>query len=58
MNIYIIAGAPGIGKSTSGYQFVPKGLPIIDQDLAAYHYKKNNFSDYQQLAILNSNQNI
>ena len=34
MNIYIIAGPPGVGKSTSGYRFVPADVSIIDQDLS------------------------
>lgn len=58
MNIYIIAGPPGIGKSTTGYRFVPTQLPIIDQDLAAYQYRKEGFIDYQHLASLKSNQQI
>ena len=58
MNIYIIAEPPGIGKSTSSYRFVPVGVPIIDQDLAAYQYRKEHFIDYQQLASLSSNQRI
>jgi predicted ABC-type ATPase len=58
MNIYIIAGPPGIGKSTSGYRFVPAEIPIIDQDLAAYQYRKEGFTDYQHLATLKSNQQI
>lgn len=58
MNIYIIAGPPGIGKSTSGYRFIPAEVPIIDQDLAAYQYRKEGFADYQHLATLKSNQQI
>lgn len=58
MNIYILAGPPGSGKSTSSYRFVPRGLPIIDQDLAAYHYRKEGFADYQHLATIKSNQQI
>lgn len=55
MNIYVIAGPPGIGKSTSGHRFVPNNIPIIDQDLAAYQYRKEGFTDYQHLAPLKSN---
>jgi predicted ABC-type ATPase len=58
MNLYILAGPPGVGKSTVGYRFVPSKVPIIDQDLAAYHYRKDGFIDYQQLATLKSNQQI
>ena len=58
MNIYLIAGPPGIGKSTSSFRFIPSGTTIIDQDLAAYHYRKEGFGDYKQLATLSSNQNI
>lgn len=58
MNIYIIAGPPGIGKSTSGYRFIPAEVPIIDQDLAAYQYRKEGFADYQHLATLKSNQQL
>jgi len=47
MNICIIAEPPGIGKSSSSYSYVPDGVPIIDQDLAAYQYRKDGFRDYQ-----------
>ena len=58
MEIYIIAGPPGIGKSTSGVKYLPKNIPVIDHDLAAYQYKKQGFDDYQQLSILSGNQKI
>jgi 2-phosphoglycerate kinase len=58
MNIYLIAGPPGIGKSSSSFDYVPNGLSIIDQDLAAYQYRKEGFLDYQQLATLGVNQKI
>ncbi len=51
MIIYVIAGPPGIGKSTNGRAFIPAGVPIIDHDLAAYQYKKRGFTDYQGLSV-------
>lgn len=58
MNIYLIAGPPGIGKSTNGLAFIPTDVPIIDQDLAAYQYKKQGFADYQDLASLSTNRHV
>ncbi|QDK80986.1 hypothetical protein EXU85_21155 [Spirosoma sp. KCTC 42546] len=58
MNIYVIAGPPGIGKSTSGKNFIPRKTPIIDQDLAGYQYKKQGFSDYRDLASLSTQQKV
>lgn len=58
MNMYIIAGPPGIGKSTRGLRFIPKNIEIIDHDLAAYQYKKEGFADYKELGILSGNQQI
>ena len=42
--IHIIAGPPGIGKSTIGHQFVPLGMEILKKDELvatnkAFHYK-------------------
>jgi predicted ABC-type ATPase len=58
MTIYVIAGPPGVGKSTSASNFIPLGTPIVDQDLAGYQYKKQGFNDYKDLASLRSNQQI
>lgn len=58
MTIYLVAGPPGIGKSTHSQSFIPTGIPIIDQDLAAYQYKKVGFANYQDIASLTSNQRI
>lgn len=58
MNIYLIAGPPGVGKSTNALVLILPGVPIIDQDLAAYQYKKQGFTDYQDLASLSTNQRI
>lgn len=58
MNIYIIAGPPGIGKSTSGKEYIPENTTVIDHDLAAYQYKKEGFVDYKELGIMSGNQQI
>ncbi len=58
MNIYLIAGPPGIGKSTYGRELVPNHVPIVDHDLAAYQYKKKGVADYSELASLKANQFI
>lgn len=58
MNIYVIAGPPGIGKSTNAKNFIIQKTPIIDQDLAGYQYKKQGFTDYQDLASISTRQEI
>lgn len=58
MNIYFIAGPPGIGKSTYGRELVPDHVPIVDHDLAAYQYKKKGIADYSELASLKANEFI
>jgi len=47
--IFIIAGPPGIGKSTSGNHFIPKDVKIIDPDLISERYKLEGFSDYKDI---------
>jgi predicted ABC-type ATPase len=58
MNIYLVAGPPGIGKSTYSRELIPVDVPIIDQDLAAYQYKKRGFENYQDIATMATNQRI
>jgi predicted ABC-type ATPase len=58
MNIYIVAGPPGVGKSSSSYRFIPPKIPIIDHDLAGYKYKKEGFNDYKELGVLIGNEQI
>lgn len=45
-------------KSTNGKNLIPRKIQIIDQDLAGYHYKKQGFFDYKDLASVTSNQKI
>jgi predicted ABC-type ATPase len=58
MNIYIIAGPPGIGKSSNSVNIIPYKIPIIDHDLAGYKYKKEGFKDYKELGVLIGNEKI
>ncbi|WP_158798861.1 hypothetical protein [Pedobacter sp. L105] len=55
-NIYIIAGPPGIGKSTSGGAVIPNDLTILDPDQIADRYKKNGFADYKDIGNLKFNE--
>lgn len=47
--IYIIAGPPGIGKSTSGADFIPDKVSLLDADLIAHRYKEQGFVDYKDI---------
>jgi predicted ABC-type ATPase len=49
--IFVIAGPPGIGKSTSGYEFVDPELEILNEDEMAY-------PDYKEQAIHRLTQTI
>lgn len=47
--VYIIAGPPGIGKSTSGRDFIPEGMDILDADLIIHRYRQEGLSDYWEV---------
>lgn len=53
--IYIIAGPPGIGKSTSGGALVPEDAVILDPDQIAHRYKAQGFADYKDIGNLKFN---
>jgi broad-specificity NMP kinase len=38
--IFIIAGPPGIGKSTMGSQYIPADLDLLNEDDMRLKYKK------------------
>jgi len=50
-NIYIIAGPPGVGKSTLGYKFIDEDLDILDEDQMRFKYREQGFPDYNEHAI-------
>ena len=56
--VYIIAGPPGIGKSTSGKYFVPPFVEILNHDSLLLHYKYKARADYEDLANLKANEFI
>lgn len=58
MTIYMIAGPPGIGKSTNSRDLIPIGIPIVDHDLASYQYKKQGFENYQDIASNRCNERV
>jgi predicted ABC-type ATPase len=49
--IYVIAGPPGIGKSTNGRAFVPNDIPVENSDLLANYLKSKGEVDYQEIAF-------
>jgi predicted ABC-type ATPase len=53
--VYIIAGAPGIGKSTSGRYIVPPNIEILNHDNLLLYYKYKETVDYEDLANLKAN---
>ena len=54
--IFIIAGPPGIGKSSAGYYFIPENLIILDPDQIANRYKIQGFSDYKDIGHIKFNE--
>lgn len=49
--IHIIAGPLGIGKSTSGAEFIPSQLDIINEDDAKFKHKAKGYVDYNEYSI-------
>jgi predicted ABC-type ATPase len=50
-NIYIIAGPPGIGKSTLGESFIPPDMDILNEDEMRFKYKAQGYADYNEYSI-------
>jgi len=49
--IFIIAGPPGIGKTTSGYKFIDSALDIINEDEMRFKYREQGYPDFNEQAI-------
>jgi predicted ABC-type ATPase len=45
--LYIIAGPPGVGKSTIGQVFVPSHVNVLNHDDIEAEYKKMGIEAYQ-----------
>jgi predicted ABC-type ATPase len=58
MIVYMIAGPPGIGKSTHSKSMIPVGTPIVDHDLVSYQYKKEGFENYKDIASKRCNERV
>ncbi|MEA5460103.1 hypothetical protein VB796_13690 [Arcicella sp. LKC2W] len=56
--IYIVAGTPGIGKSTSGKYFVPSTVKILNHDSLLLYFKNKSAVDYEELSNLKANEFI
>jgi len=49
--IHIIAGPPGIGKSTKGFDYIDESLDILNEDEMRFRYKAKGFADYNEYSI-------
>lgn len=55
---HIIAGPPGIGKSTEGRYFIDSDIEILNHDILLINYKSKNEVDYENLSNIKANQFI
>ena len=56
--IFVIAGPPGVGKSTSGAKFIDPELEILNEDEMAFKYRTQGYPDYKEQAIHRLTQTI
>lgn len=49
--LFIIAGTPGVGKTTVGHRFIPPNLDIINEDEMRFKYRERGYPDYKEQAI-------
>jgi predicted ABC-type ATPase len=50
-HIYVIAGPPGVGKTTTGFSYIPADLKIINEDEIRFKYQELNYPDYKEHSI-------
>jgi|GEM_PF-841418 len=50
-HIYIIAGPPGVGKSTRGNEFIDPELEILNEDEIRHRYKIKGYADYNEYSL-------
>lgn len=53
--VYIIAGPPGVGKSTKGSDFIPRSIETLNHDKLNAEYKDRKIPDYEDRANLKAN---
>jgi adenylate kinase family enzyme len=53
--LFIIAGPPGIGKSTNGKKFISTNIGILNHDALFIHYRAKGELDLQELSNLKAN---
>lgn len=49
--LYVIAGPPGIGKSTNARLFLPTNIPVENSDVLANYLRSKGEVDYQEIAF-------
>ena len=50
-HIYIIAGPPGVGKSTRGNEYIDPELEILNEDEIRHRYKIRGYADYNECSL-------
>lgn len=53
--LYIIAGPPGVGKSTNSEEMVPPSIQVLNHDKLNAEYKYRQVADYEERANLRAN---
>ncbi len=56
--LFIIAGPPGVGKSSSGKLFQPPNIDILNHDALFIYYKAKGEDNYEDLSNLKANEFI